>query len=149
MKNDSSIRLQRGTFSLTTVRSVILDDFGVVRYWWGILNATCSLLLAPPSIVSSCHGGRHRLVPFVLEEGGRFGDHALAILSEIADRLTLEPRQANLRPRSPGPAPIPRQPRLIGCAQVEAGGLGLVAGLRQASRASVYCISPRVRTLGL
>ena len=37
------------------------------------------------SPVSQCHGGRHRLVPFVLEEGGRFGDHALAILSEIAD----------------------------------------------------------------
>ena len=36
------------------------------------------------SPVSQCHGGRHRLVPFVLEEGGRFGDHALAILSEIA-----------------------------------------------------------------
>ena len=29
------------------------------------------------SPVSQCHhGGRHRLVPFVLEEGGRFGDHA-------------------------------------------------------------------------
>ena len=38
------------------------------------------------SPVSQCHGGRHRLVPFVLEKGGRrFGDHALAILSEIAD----------------------------------------------------------------
>ena len=86
-----------------------------------------SCLLLPPSSAAAM-GGRHRLVPFVLEEGGRFGDHALAILSEIADRLTLEPRQANLRPRSPGPAPIPRQPRLIGCAQVEAGGLGLVAG---------------------
>ena len=28
------------------------------------------------SPVSQVHGGRHRLVPFVLEEGGRFGDHA-------------------------------------------------------------------------
>ena len=38
------------------------------------------------SPVSQCHGGRHRLVPFVLEEGGmRFGDHALALLSEIAE----------------------------------------------------------------
>ena len=25
------------------------------------------------------------MVPFVLEEGGRFGDHALALLSELAD----------------------------------------------------------------
>ena len=30
------------------------------------------------SPVSQVHGGRHRLVPFVLEEGGRFGDHALS-----------------------------------------------------------------------
>ena len=37
------------------------------------------------SPVSQVHGGRHRLVPFVLEEGGRFGDHALAILLEIAE----------------------------------------------------------------
>ena len=37
------------------------------------------------SPVSQCHGGRHRLVPFVLEEGGSFGDHALALLSEIAE----------------------------------------------------------------
>ena len=28
------------------------------------------------------HG--HRLVPFVLEEGGRFGDHALSLLDELA-----------------------------------------------------------------
>ena len=37
------------------------------------------------SPVSQVHGGRHRLVPFVLEEVGRFGDHALAILLEIAE----------------------------------------------------------------
>ena len=38
------------------------------------------------SPVSQVRGGRHRLlVPFVLEEGGRFGDHALAILLEIAE----------------------------------------------------------------
>ena len=36
--------------------------------------------------VSRVHGGRHRLVPFVLEEGGRFGDHALLILAELAWR---------------------------------------------------------------
>ena len=81
------------------------------------------------SPVSQCHGGRHRLVPFVLEEGGRFGrDHALAILFEIAD---IGAETGKLKaPRSPGPAPIPRQPRLIGLmgAQVEAGGLGLVSG---------------------
>ena len=37
------------------------------------------------SPVSQVHGGRHRLVPFVPEEGGRFGDHALGILLEIAE----------------------------------------------------------------
>ena len=36
--------------------------------------------------VSRVHGGRHRLVPFVLEEGGRFGDHALSFLAELAWR---------------------------------------------------------------
>ncbi len=35
--------------------------------------------------VSRCHGGRHRLIPFVLEEGGRFGEHALALLFELAE----------------------------------------------------------------
>ena len=38
-------------------------------------------------VSQSCHGGRHRLyiVPFVIEEGGRFGYHALALPSEIAE----------------------------------------------------------------
>ena len=31
-------------------------------------------------------GGQHRLVPFAVEEPGRFGRHALALLLEIADR---------------------------------------------------------------
>ena len=41
-----------------------------------------------PCFLGSClHGGiSHRLVPFVLEEGGRFGDHAQEILMlEIAE----------------------------------------------------------------
>ena len=42
-----------------------------------------------PSPVARCHGGRHRLVPFVLEEGGRFGDHALALLAELAEQGAL------------------------------------------------------------
>ena len=31
-------------------------------------------------------GGQHRLVPFAVEESGRFGRHALALLRELADR---------------------------------------------------------------
>ena len=74
------------------------------------------------SPVSQCHGGRHRLVPFVLEEGGRFiGDHALLlwpyILSEIADIGAETGKLKALESCTPaGPAPIPRQPRLIGFA---------------------------------
>ena len=30
--------------------------------------------------------GHHHLVPFAMEESGRFGDHALALLREIASR---------------------------------------------------------------
>ena len=36
--------------------------------------------------VSSVHGGDHVLVPFSMEDGGRFGAHALALLKILAER---------------------------------------------------------------
>ena len=75
------------------------------------------------SPVSQCHdGGRHRLVPFVLEEGGRFGDHALvAILSEIAD-IGAETGKLD---QGPGVLVLLQSQGSLGLlgAQVEAGGL--------------------------
>ena len=106
-------------------------------------------------LVSQCHGGRHRLVPFVLEEGGTrlFGEHALAILSEIADigahagkLISIKARPAA---RSPGPAAptIPRQPGTLAASaywvrrwkQEVSGWLQVTMSdtlLRQTSRAS-------------
>ena len=84
------------------------------------------------------------VVPFVLEEGGGFGDHALALLSGIAEfgaqagKLKAPESWAS---SSPNAASV----GLLG-AQVEAGGLWMASGhhhmadtlLRQTSRASVY-----------
>ena len=36
--------------------------------------------------ISRCWGGRHTLVPFAVEEGGRMGAHALALLRQLAER---------------------------------------------------------------
>ena len=71
--------------------------------------------------------------------------------------LTLElSRRANSRPRSPGPAPIPRQPRrLIGCAGGSIRRFHRV-GCRLPCLTHFFvrhlvplCLGPRVRTLGL
>ena len=64
------------------------------------------------------HGGRHRLVPFVLEEGGGgggVGDHASCLKLPSSG-----PRRASSRCQSRGPAPTPRL--LLGTL-VEARGL--------------------------
>ena len=79
------------------------------------------------SPVSQCHGGRHRLVPLVLEEGGRFGDHALAILSEIAD-IGAETGKLKAPESWSCSNPQAASAYWVRTAQVEAGGLGLVAG---------------------
>ena len=49
-------------------------------------------------------GGQHRLVPFAVEEPGRFGKHALALLREIADRGV---KDGFLKPPSSWRAPKP------------------------------------------
>jgi hypothetical protein len=64
--------------------------------------------------IASIHGGPHVLVPFALEDGGRLGGHAHALLRSFAT-LVVE----KVRP-SPPPEPIetphpPRSPPLLPC----------------------------------
>ena len=101
------------------------------------------------SPVSQCHGGRHRLVPFVLEEGGRFGDHALALLSEIAEPWG-SGRQAQGAIRILGLLESKCCLCVLG-AQVEAGGLWLAPGhhvwtLFFARHLVPPCMGPKLRT---
>ena len=37
------------------------------------------------SPVSTVHGGRHRLIPFAMEDGGRIGAHGLVALRMLAE----------------------------------------------------------------
>ena len=100
---------------------------------------------------------RHRLVP-LLEEGGRFGDHALALLSEIAGFAGAQTGKLKVLESWACSSPkLLKLPLLTGCArsgaQVEAGGLSTLSLdrfrspcltlsfatlLRQTSRASVH-----------
>ena len=107
------------------------------------------------SPVSQCHGGRHRLVvvPFVLEEGGRVGDHALALLSEIAE-LGAQAGKLNKAPESwASSSPNAASAYWVRKWKQEVSGWLQVTMsdtlLRQTSRASVYCMVPKLRTLGL
>ena len=74
--------------------------------------------------------GRHRLVPFVLEEGGMFGDHALALLmSEIAEFGAHTGKLPVNRGRNPGPpARALMLPLPTGCASGSAEGLWMASG---------------------
>jgi len=37
------------------------------------------------NLVSTLHGGRHMLIPFAMEDGGRIGEHGLAALRMMAE----------------------------------------------------------------
>ena len=103
------------------------------------------------SPVSQCHGGRHRLVPFVLEEGGRFGDHALAY--SCRRLLSLGLRQASSRRQNPGPPRAQMLPLRTGCAS---GSRRSLDGSRSPCLTLFFarhlvppCMGPKLRTLGL
>ena len=92
---------------------------------------------------------------FVLEEGGRFGDHALALLSEIiatelgaqAGKLKAPESWASSSPNAASAYWVPKwKQEVSGWLQVTMSD----TLLRQTSRsASVYCMGPKLRTLGL
>ena len=99
--------------------------------------------------------GRHRLVPFiVLEEGGRFGDHALALLSEIAE-FGAQTRKLKVPESWASSSPI-MMPLLTGCASGSRRSLDgfsspCLLTLSFAARHLVpLCMGPnKLRTLGL
>ena len=98
------------------------------------------------SPVSQVHGGRHRLVPFVLEEGGRFGDHALAILLEIAELGAQTGKSSRCQSR--GPAPTQRLLPLTGYVSGSKRSLGgcrlLCLTLFSARHPVPLCMGPRL-----
>ena len=55
--------------------------------------------------VSSLHGGRYRLIPFAMEDGGRIGAHGQAALRMLAEfavaKGKLPPTFARVAPLSP------------------------------------------------
>ena len=47
------------------------------------------------------HGGRHTLVPFAVEDGGRLGAHAQAFLRSLAELALRQGRRSRAQARGP------------------------------------------------
>ena len=47
------------------------------------------------------HGGKHTLVPFAIEDGGRLGAHAQAFLRTLAERVARQGRRSRAPSRDP------------------------------------------------
>ena len=52
--------------------------------------------------VAKIHGGRHTLVPFAVEDGGRLGAHAQAFLRSLVERAVRQGRRSRAQTRGPG-----------------------------------------------
>ena len=53
-----------------------------------------------PNPVSTCHGGRHTLVPFAMEDGGRIGAHGQAVLRMLAEYAVAKGKMPSLPARA-------------------------------------------------
>ncbi len=52
--------------------------------------------------VARIHGGRHTLIPFAVEDGGRLGAHAQSFLHSLAERAVRQGRRSRPQLRDPG-----------------------------------------------